>query len=387
MKRNISDMLDVCSDEAVELNNETPLSPARIKELTMNKIMQNSPNKSRIPMRLLTIAAIIAVLSVSALAVGYVLGAGALFQDFFENKGGALTTGQIEVMDQIGKAFEGGVTSNGTTITPIAALADENVYYLRLRIEGPEDMILPEYNNETDGYYQLFGKDVEETMTLDLQADAYRTKGYSSDFLWLPDDDPSDNVKEVVVRIMAQAGTDLRFNDNVSKTLTIHGLWLQSPDKAYTQILDGDFAFDIGLHYESKVVQLEAGGLTWRDDEYEYTSTLKSLAISPLSLSYRFTATKPGYDRAIPAAGPFKVVLKDGNTVSMRDAPGSSSGEEYLVFDVPLDLTQVDYVQYGGHKIAVEVNEKSLGNDRKPGSQNFEAIRGTPQTAERCLQQ
>ena len=38
MKRRISDILDHYSDSSVELNNSTPLSSDRIKELTMSKI-------------------------------------------------------------------------------------------------------------------------------------------------------------------------------------------------------------------------------------------------------------------------------------------------------------------------------------------------------------
>ncbi len=38
MNRRISDLLDAYRDDSVELSGNTPLSSARIKELTMNKI-------------------------------------------------------------------------------------------------------------------------------------------------------------------------------------------------------------------------------------------------------------------------------------------------------------------------------------------------------------
>lgn len=90
----------------------------------MNKVSMNKPRKHIRPLRFLAVAAIISTLTVSALAVGHVLGAGALLQNFFAEKNGSLSDGQIQVIDQMGKTFENGVTSNGTTITPIAALAD-----------------------------------------------------------------------------------------------------------------------------------------------------------------------------------------------------------------------------------------------------------------------
>ena len=86
----------------------------------MNKVSMNKPRKHIRPLRFLAVAAIISTLTVSAFAVGHVLGAGALLQNFFAEKNGSLSDGQIQVIDQMGKTFENGVTSNGTTITPIA---------------------------------------------------------------------------------------------------------------------------------------------------------------------------------------------------------------------------------------------------------------------------
>lgn len=154
MKRNISDLLDSYPVEGLDLGITTPYSSSRIKELTMNKVSMNKPRKHVRPLRFLAVAAIISTLTVSALAVGHVLGAGALLQNFFAEKNGSLSDGQIQVIDQMGKTFENGVTSNGTTITPIAALADENVYYLRLQIKAPEDMILPDYDSKTNDDHQ-----------------------------------------------------------------------------------------------------------------------------------------------------------------------------------------------------------------------------------------
>ena len=42
MKRNLFDLLDVYQDESVDLNGSTPLSPTRIKELTMSRINQKN---------------------------------------------------------------------------------------------------------------------------------------------------------------------------------------------------------------------------------------------------------------------------------------------------------------------------------------------------------
>lgn len=353
MKRNISGLLDSYPVEGLDLGITTPYSSSRIKELTMNKVSMNKPRKHVRPLRFLAVAAIISTLTVSALAVGHVLGAGALLQNFFAEKNGSLSDGQIQVIDQMGKTFENGVTSNGTTITPIAALADENVYYLRLQIKAPEDVILPDYDSKTDGCYQLFGPG--EALELTFEDGAYSDSGYILKCDWLPDENPQDNLKEVVIWIGAQTGTDVRFNDEVSKQLTLHGLWLQTPEKEYTQILSGEFSFDITLYNDTEILSLDTAGLTWSDEEYGYTSTLENLTLSPLSLTFSYSATEPNNNRIVPYVGPLEVVLKDGSTVAISETAGME-GMEYYVFAAPLDLSQVDYVKYGNHQISLEAN-------------------------------
>ena len=378
MKRDISDLLDAYRDESVDLEGGTPLSPARIKELTMNKITPKKSPKRRLHLRILAAAAIIAALSASALAVNYAVGAGALFQGFFTREGEVLTDTQVEVMDQMGRTFEGSVTSNGTTMTPIAALADEHVYYLRLRIEAPEGVVLADLDPDVDGYYQLFGNQwPEEKMELDISA--YQSYGYSCDLEWLPDDDPTDNVKEVVIRYTAQPGTDLNFNDGISKPLTIHGLWIQSPDKVYTQLFSGEFTFDIGMYYESKVLSLDCTDAVWKNETYGYANALERLELSPLSLYWDFRSTMEENDWVLPGVGPLQIVLKDGtvfwpdpdrkviarerleegedprlNPANYVSDSYVTQYENYEVFDAPLDLTQVDYILYGDCKIPVK---------------------------------
>lgn len=94
MRRNISDLLDQYPAEDVELGGFTPYSPSRIKEITMNNIENrelrpNQTAKRFKPARLLLAAAVVAALSVSALAAGHFFKAGEQFQDFFTPENGA----------------------------------------------------------------------------------------------------------------------------------------------------------------------------------------------------------------------------------------------------------------------------------------------------------
>ena len=382
MKRNISDLLDRYPAEDVELGGNTPYSPTRIKEITMKKIHTEtkSGKKGFRPARLLVAAAVAAAFTVSALAAGRLLG-GELFGDVFSRGDGSLTPGQMETIDRLVQTFEGqdgaapaAVTDNGASITPLAALADENVYYLRLRVEAPEGTALPDLDWERDGAcYQLFGPEAADHLTLEPAQGAYPADafGYQLNFRPLPDSEPNDNVKEFVVQFTNLSDDGIALNDGVSKQLTIHGLWTQDSDKAYTPIFTGEFAFDIGLNFQSQLLDLAVDGLTWStqaEDEfrgvaYDVTNTVKQMSLSPLSLSYRYTTTLPADNNWIDAGlGPVEIVLTDGTSIPCihgrdTDLGNSQAGtrelEGFVVFDQPLDLSQVDHLQYGDNKIPV----------------------------------
>ena len=382
MKRNISDLLDRYPAEDVELGGNTPYSPTRIKEITMKKIRTEtkSGKKGFRPARLLVAAAVAAAFTVSALAAGRLLG-GELFGDVFSRGNDSLTPGQMETIDRLVQTFEGqdgaapaAVTDNGASITPLAALADGNIYYLRLRVEAPEGTALPDLDWERDGAcYQLFGPEAADHLTLEPAEGAYPadTFGYQLDFRPLPDSEPNDNVKEFVAQFTNLSDDGIALNDGVSKVLTVRGLWTQDSDKGYTPIFTGTFAFDIGLNFQSQLLELEAGGLTWStraEDElrgvaYDVTNTVAQMSLSPLSLSYRYTTTLPADNNWIDAGlGPVEIVLTDGTEIPCihghdTDVGNSQTGarelEGFVVFDQPLDLSQVDHLQYGDNKIPV----------------------------------
>lgn len=358
----------------------------------MNHIMNTEHNDQpktkaragRRPMRLLIAAAVIAAFSVSALAAGRILGGGELFGNVFSQEKDALSQGQLDAIDQLVQSFETqdgsiptAVTSNGATITPVAALADENVYYLRLRVEAPAGAVLPDLDPETS-CYQLFGPEKEDSLTLEPAEGAYPEYafGYQMEFRPLPDSDPSDNIKEFVIEMTNLSDDGIALNDGVSKVLTIRGLWTQAQDKSYTPIFTGEFAFDIGLNFQSQTAALPVEGLTWHHDLLDYTNTLQAMTLSPLSLSYQVDSTMPENDRVGAQLGTLEIVLKDGSVFYAESTEydeqlaryiergeielpltGEPTGvfENYIVFEQPLDLTQVDYIRYGEAKIPVTV--------------------------------
>ena len=383
MKKRISDLLDGYEDGSVELSGGTPLSPARIKELTMNKITPKKNKLYRLPVRLLAAAAIVAALTASAMAVNYAIGAGGLMQGFFAKDGGPLSTGQIENLDQVGQTFEEGVTDNGATITPIAALADENCYYLRLRIEAPEGTALPDLNPDTDGYYQLFGNQWPEEELTFVSESGESIEGIDINCEWQPDSNPADSVKEVVIRFTAQGTEPAVYNNQEGKILTIRGLWIQAPDKGYTPVFTGNFVLDVGGHFERRTLAVDCGGADYVDiTGLGYTMWLDRVELTPLSISVWFRDNVKPDQTSFAAFGGSKgfceglqIVLKDG-TVAFDNVPtwthdpaelnwdaatmlvdGPISNKNgFTPFDQPLDLDQVDYLKFGDHIIPVHAD-------------------------------
>lgn len=201
----------------------------------------------------------------------------------------------------------------------------------------------------------------------------------------LPDDEPNDNRKEFVLRFSNPQGdavTDnaIRFNDGSAKVLTVTGLWIQPADQQgfehYIPLFTGNFVFDFTMSVQSRTIDLDAAGLTWHNEPLDYTNTVKSMSLSPLSLSLRVDSAMPYNDWISPHFGDVQIVLKDGtvffseteNDDALRRYIESTpavtlplTGQpvgvfaSYVLFDEPLDLSQVDYVQYGENKIPVNV--------------------------------
>ena len=372
MKKRISDLLDGYEDGSVELSGGTPLSPARIKELTMNKITPKKNKLYRLP-----------ALTASAMAVNYAIGAGGLMQGFFARDGGPLSTGQIENLDQVGQTFEEGVTDNGATITPIAALADENCYYLRLRIEAPEGTALPDLDPDTDGFYQLQGSSWPEEKLSFTSESGEDIRGYGGSWEWLPDSDPTDNVKEVVIRFMTQQEEPKAYNGQEGKLLTIRGLWVQSPDKVYTPVFTGNFVLDVGGSFERHSLTVDCHGADHIDETgLGFTVWLDRIELTPLSISMWFRdnvkpdqTSRVHFDGSSGICEGLQIVLKDG-TVAFDNVPtwkydpadlnwdastmladGPINDRNcYGPFEQPLDLDQVDYIKFGDHIIPVHTD-------------------------------
>lgn len=348
----MTDLLDGWEDGSVELPPPAGMSPERIKERTMEQIRQTKRPRRRMGVRLLACAALAAVFTVSAMAAYHLWGPGELFDPFFTLESAPLNGGQKELLDQIGATDLPPVTSNGVTLTPLAAVADEHTLYLRLRLEAPEGTVLPDMGEQEDHIahdVELVDADTGERLNWGMQKARF-----------LPDDTPGDNSLELVFMLLGSP-RGVNWIDGTSKILTIYDLGLY-PDDGGDMRLEGEWSFSLDGFYPSKAVEVNPIGATRWDERTERMVTLEGLTLSPLAASFTTSYPTWGDERGILALAEIELVFQDGSTVSFDCGSGNTSqgpdGEGGVVyftgvysFDAPLDLTQLDHIQFGEYRL------------------------------------
>lgn len=350
MKIDIRDMMDELCEDTVDIKGNKMAPDDRIKELTMQKIeayhgnlTQTEKGRAAKPARVLLIAALI-VLALGGAALAYTLGAGDFLREFFTGRGSSIGGSQQETMNHIGMVFDGAQESGGTLIRPLSAIADENVYYLMLEVAAPEGTVLPTLPQD-EGYYQF-----------DLSLDVGEGLPFGHEMMtqWMPDENPTDGTMQAAILILGDSSGGIRMNDTTSKQLTLTNLYVQTPDKEYKTILEGTWTFDISLFHEGNVVPLDVDGQTVKGPEGSIIHLARA-EISPLSLFFSYSYENAPEDME-PGPDPLRVVLKDGTEMSAVGGPmtsGNGEAEGYIVFDAPIALDDVDYVELGGLQLSL----------------------------------
>lgn len=386
MKRNISELLDGLPVDDIELQNTSLLSTRRIKEKTMGRIGAKKTVKFHWMSRVAVVVAVIMAMTLTAFAADNVVSdesVGKMFEDFF---GKPLSKKQEEIVHEIGTTGGDSTTNYGVTITPIAAMADDTLLYLQLRIEAPKGTVLPDVTD--DGYYQFgsLGTHIESGL-------GYSGMGQSSYWIEspkpLPDSDPYDNTKEFMVT--AHCSGAMKFTDGVSKKLVFKTLWYHSENKNHkslhepksnccSKLLDGDFEVSFNIAYKGNKLDLPTEKLVLYNEEFDFTTTVDKLIITPLSVTREYTATTPNDSDIFPTGGSVEIIMKDGTSIKVGEFSEYNFGvdEEFMrksenekvtglnltnlvgvatqfKFEEPIVLEDIDYIVYGGEHI-IDVN-------------------------------
>lgn len=370
MEYNIYDLMDDVRDDTV-----TPAPGCdeaalrRIKELTMKKIENQqggrpAVKKTRRVARGLLIAAIVAVMCTATVAAAK-LGVADSFKGYF----GDLTAEQKQLMEEMGTTDMQPVTSNGTTITPLAVYGDAYHYYIRLLVQAPEGAVLRIPDSQTEGVYlKLVG--TEENGILETSDYDFGGVGYSVEW---EDSTPGDNTLEGVVYLEGQMLSDdasqrvgesgLRFDDGQPKWLHITRFVLGVGDEYTETVLEGDWRFALpDLSAQAAPVEVDASGLTVESTQPGRMIYLDTFRISSTYIQVKYDSDSIDDFDAPPCEpeGGWALVLDDGAEVAGDDSDvcggsyNNSHVDLYYRFAAPIDVSRVDHIRFGTLEIPVK---------------------------------
>lgn len=343
----ISELMDSYCDDTVEIRGTIEVNLEQVRQKTRQMVQEAGRKKHRPTRRMLGVllAAALAVCAVAGGAVASVnhVRAADLLGSLIrrEEREEPLTEAEKQRLEDISATAdtEGGegvlpsVTSNGTTMTPLAVIYDGHKLFLQLRIEAPEDIVFEDLG---EGYcYHLTSTDPE-------------TGGYG----YFPDSEAgwgggtrSARCSETEPNVLILT-LDYTFWDGEGPSVMhIDGLALEDPDKDYTQILTGSWEFELGA-----VDQVEA--ITYPTNKLSYECYLPP--VEPVADIYQewlggyITVT---FDSDVEVT-PLAVYAQwHYDESQLDDSYGFGHEVSYEVYykdgtlaTVPYDLDQVDYV-------------------------------------------
>ena len=366
MEYNIYDLMDDVRDDTV-----TPAPGCdeaalrRIKELTMKKIENQqggrpAVRKTRRVARGLLIAAIVAVMCTATVAAAK-LGVADSFKGYF----GDLTAEQKQLMEEMGTTDMQPVTSNGTTITPLAVYGDAYNYYIRLLVQAPEGTVL-----RIPGEGDLMPRGTEEDGILETADYDFSGMGYS--VKW-EDSTPGDNTLEGVVYLEGQMLSDdaaqwvgetrMRFDDGQPKWLHITRFVLGVGDEYTETVLEGDWRFALpDLSAQAAPIEVDASGLTVESTQPGRMIYLDTFRISSTYIQVKYDSDSIDDFDAPPCEpeGGWALVLDDGAEAAGDDSDvcggsyNNSHVDLYFRFAAPIDVSRVDYIRFGTLEIPVK---------------------------------
>ena len=322
--------------------------------------VKKSTVKYRWLSRIAAIAAVFVVMTVSVFAADVVWNDSAIFNVFF---GKTPSADEIQLMNDIGRDIDETVTKNGATVTVEQVVADEDTLWIHMRVTAPEGVVLPDVPGDDSYYYYLAGRDlhhvkIQHRMTENAKWDiTYTTHSMKP----MPDNNPGDNEKEFVVVFYSILGGS--FNRGGELRLVFPGLYIHQGKSPNQQTLfTGRFEFDISIDpekMEQRRLVVETGDVSFYNEEYDYTTTVKKVTISPLHAEISFTHTDPNCKYIFPYGGPLEIVMKDGTVVHALDAysdareqgvadPDDVAGARYTCLDTPIVVENIDYIVLGG---------------------------------------
>ena len=363
MKKRISDMMDCIHDADLELNEATPLSSQRIKELTMNKITNKRKTHRRTGFRVLGAAAVIVTLTVTAFAADNIAG---WFRQYFEKQTQEpLTPSQIEFIEENEQVIAKTQKHNGYSLELKSVIADKEVVYVTIGLTAPEGTThadlaaistigvdLYDSSNSPGAAYSLAFHDDMDGLenTIDMVLDM-KLADWNEGSKWtLRIDSLSkeiyDEEYEQELRGTKYAGqTDFMFTDEEMNKMY-----------QFVTLAEGPWKFDIDLSNANNgelelITTPVAAQSYYRFEPYEVIP-ITSFILRPLSATIKAdTEWVPSFCDNVDNL--IYVVMKDGSQVKLLSQWGTT-GMEHLNAESPIVLDEVDHILLAdGTKIMV----------------------------------
>ncbi len=303
---------------------------------------------------LLAAALCLLVLSVGA-AVGAAVVGLPVIRDYFGGGGG---------YEQSAALLDRSVTRDGWSLTLTDCVGDDRYLYLGLTLTTPEGTVLDEESYRFDDYDISFPDDKGLLASWGL--------GH------LPDQDPTDNRLDFMLRARADSGS---FNGQAMKlavrTLQHPGQWNEAKQK-WDYVTDCAQTWDFGrmtVSYPDSTIRLTPDlPVTTLDVE----ATITRVEVSPLSVYVRIEGDAlKGHHDWVPENAPdgyygcidyqeITLYDKDGNPMSPTGSiagSGCSGGDDSTepgqldlvrAFDPLLDLSTLDHISICGVEIPIE---------------------------------
>lgn len=300
---------------------------------------KDTPARHVIAWKPLLIAAVIAALLLAG--CGYVvLSETQWLQSFFSRqKGQPLSQGQSAYIEQNTQVIGQSVTVNGYTVTVESAIAEERVACIRLRLEGP---------GLTDIYSGSFrprpladGRGYESLFFEKGHASAEESPYGLGRWIFSPD----GNAISILIQLDQSANPDApSFEAGVPYVLHLTDLYVNGFGQTERILTEGVWDFEIVFdHLNTDSAELISLPITITHENTSLRVT--SLKLRTMGIDVRFVPEAYDY-LGRDCFEDSWVVLKDGTRVSVYPQFYNPSGSAGLSLDCPIDLKEVDYVEF-----------------------------------------
>lgn len=368
----ISEMMQTIQDDTVVLEQEEAVDSEKIKNMVRQRIHNSLPApKQNHPFRkfvaLAVAAAMVLSLGTTALAVSQGRSIAELFRNWFA---GELESEQETMLEELGTTdfapdtslsvepeeeeppLFSGVTRDGITVTPMAAVFDGYRLLFQVKIALPEGEVLPEAT-----------LDYQYTLAVQL---------HIIDQVWCPGPVEESFSKENCKENEIICTQDWQFcGEKVTLPNTVHVVALQVENKQTAPIdtiFEGEWPIDLSGLSAVEEVSMELTDqsfpVTIYNDEMEAvvstSASLTHMMLSPLTVNLTYA-----YHEALPddifvrcwsdlRLDELTAVKKDGSTIPFQTGMADyspSGGSCQFIAEQPLILSELDYLEIQGLRI------------------------------------